>query len=397
MTPADTSAPGGTAEQDVRRSAEREGGARLSNRPHDGEPEARSPVSAEDVSLLDLLIPLVRRAKLLIGLPLACALLAGLGSLALPPMFTAQTSLTPVSSSSTGGLSGSALASLAGLAGQLGVSSGTGGAIAPEFFAEILKSRELLTGTLESRFHDPGSTGAERPLLDILRIKGRTQQERLNRGIRVFAKAIKTRVDRATGIVTLEVSARDPQLAADIANRMRVILNDFNLERRQSQSREQARFTRERLAEAEGELRQAERAVLGFLQANRQYRGAPLLEFQAGQLQRAVELKQEVYVSLVKAYDEARIAEVRDTPVITTIDSAVPPDMRSSPRPVLNSVIALLAGGVFALVLVFLLEQRTRAKLFAATEYQGFRQPPAAAGGREALAPKGSEALGGVP
>jgi uncharacterized protein involved in exopolysaccharide biosynthesis len=351
---------------------------------------------AEDVSLTELLGPLVRRRKLLVAIPVGCALLGVLVSLVMPSVYTAQTSITPVSSSSSGGLSGSALASLAGLAGQLGVSAGVGTAIAPEFFAEVLKSRELLTATLESRFKDPGAKGSERALLDILDVDGDSPQVRMNRGVRILTKKVKTRVDRPTGIVILEVKAGNPQLAADVANQMRVVLNSFNLERRQSQSREQARFTRERLAEAEAELREAERAELRFLQANREYRGSPLLEFQAGQVKRAVELRQEVYVSLVKAHDEARIAEVRDTPVITTIDSAVPPDMRSSPRPVLNSVIGLLMGGVFALVLVFLLEQRARAGRFPAPEPEGFWQPPVAASGRDAPARQESEPIEGA-
>jgi uncharacterized protein involved in exopolysaccharide biosynthesis len=358
-------------------------------------PQASRAEHAADVSLAEVLAPLFRRWKLLVAIPVGCAVFGGLVSLILPPVYTAQTTITPVTSSSSGGLSGTALASLAGLAGQLGVSGGGGTTVAPEFFAEVLKSRELLTATLESRFKDAEARDAERPLLDIIGIEGKTQPERVSRGVRALAKKIKTRVDRPTGIVILEVKAGDAQLAADVANRMRVILNSFNLERRQSQSREQARFTRERLAEAESELRDAERAELRFLQANREYRGSPLLEFQAGQVKRAVELRQEVYVSLVKAYDEARIAEVRDTPVITTIDSAVAPDVRSSPRPVLNSVIGLLAGAVFALMLVFLLEQRTRAMRFAAPESQGFRQP-ATAGGRDPLTAKGTGPIEGL-
>ena len=316
--------------------------------------------SADDVSVREVLRPLVRHRRMLLGVPVACALLAGAVGLILPSTYKAETTMTPVTTASLGGLTGSALASLVGLAGQLGVSSGSGGAISPDFFAEVLKSRELLTATLESRFRDAGADGAERPLLEILRVKGRTAEERLGRGVRELTKRVKTRVDRATGIVSLEVTSSNPQLSADVANRMREILNTFNLERRQSQSREQARFARERVAAAEVELREAERAQLRFLQANRQYIGSPLLEFQAGQLQRAVDLKQEVYVSLAKSYEEARIAEVRDTPVITTIDSATAPYRRSSPRPVLMMVIALLGSGVLCLFGVYALEQRAR-------------------------------------
>jgi uncharacterized protein involved in exopolysaccharide biosynthesis len=309
------------------------------------------------VSLLELAEPLARRWKLVLGIPAVLGLVAGLVSAILPSVYSAQTTLTPVASSSIGGLGVSALASLAGLAGQLGVSTGAGGTISPDFIAQVLKSREVLTATVESRFR---SGNEERPLLDILGVEGRSPAVRLSRGIRKLEKSVRTRVDHATGIVTLMVQAKDPVLAADIANRMRVILNSFNLERRQSQSREQARFTRERLSEAEAELRAAEAAQLRFLQANREYLGSPVLEFEAGRLQRIVDLKQEVYVSLAKAYDEARISEVRDTPVITTIDSAVAPDRPSGPKLVLNVVIGVLIGGILAFILVFLLERRAR-------------------------------------
>jgi len=336
--------------------------------------------SADDVSLLELVGPLVRRWKLVLGIPAALGLIAGLLSVVLPPVYTAQTTLTPVASSPIGGLGVSALASLAGLAGQLGMSSGVSGTISPEFISQVLKSREVLTATVESRFRDGNE---ERPLLDILEVKGRTPSVRVSRGIRKLEKAVRTKVDHGTGIVTLMVQARDPVLAAEITNRMRVILNSFNLERRQSQSREQARFTRERLSEAETELRAAEAAQLRFLQANREYSGSPVLEFEAGRLQRIVDLKQEVYVSLAKAHDEARISEVRDTPVITTIDTAVPPDRPSAPRPVLNAVIAILIGGILAFLLAFLLERRVRAVPPAESEQPPSRQPASAARGRD--------------
>ncbi|MFL5403229.1 MAG: GNVR domain-containing protein [Gemmatimonadales bacterium] len=341
---------------------------------------ATGPRSAEEVSLMDLLSPLVRRWKLLLGLPLALGFVVGLVSLVLPSVYTAQTTLTPVAPTSS--LSGGALSSLAGLAGQLGVSTGGGGSVSPDFIANVLKSREVLTATLQSPFHT-SSDKRELPLLEIMKVKGRTDAQRLSRGVRILGALVQTKVDRATGIVTLLVKQRDPNLAADIANQMRVILNDFNLERRQSQSREQARFTKERLTEAETELRQAEAAQLRFLQANRDYRGSPLLDFEGSRLQRTVDLRQEVYVSLVKAYDEARISEVRDTPVITTIDSAVAPDHRSAPRPALNAAIAVLAGGMVAFILVFLLEQRAQAAQPAASEPPTRQAPRGRESGRE--------------
>ncbi len=334
----------------------------------------RRPRLAEVVSIHDVVAPLARRWRLLFGLPLGLAFVVGLISLLLPSVYTAQTTLTPAASSSVGGLSGSALASLAGLAGQLGVAAGGGGSLSPDFIADVLRSREVLTATLASEFPDPASK-TRRPLLDILRIEGKSESARISEGVRRLEKLVKTQVDHSTGIVTLMVKARDPQLAAAITNRMRDILNSFNLERRQSQSREQARFTRERLAQAEAELRQAESAQLRFLQRNREYTGSPLLEFEHSRLRRAVDLKQEVYTSLAKGYEEARIAEVRDTPVITTIDTAVAPDRRSSPRPVLNGVIGFLMGGVLAFGLILLLEQSGRTSRTSAPDHPERRKP----------------------
>jgi uncharacterized protein involved in exopolysaccharide biosynthesis len=340
--------------------------------------------SAEDVSLAELLTPLVRRWKLLLSIPILSGLVAFMVSMVLPPVFTAQTTLTPAASSA-GGLSGGALAGLAGLAGQLGMATASGSSISPEFIADLLKSREVLTTTLQSRFHADSENG-ERPLLDILRIEGRTQPARVSRGVSRLSKAVETEIARGTGIVTLRVEAGNPRLAADIANKMVVILNDFNLERRQSQSREQARFTGERLTEAQTELRQAEAAQLRFMQANREYRGSPVLEFEAGRLQRAVDLRQEVYVSLVKTYDEARISQVRDTPVIMTIDSAVAPQGPSAPRPIRNFLIAFLLGGIIAFGLVFLLDQRGRGRRPAAAEYRASSQTRGPAADRESAA-----------
>jgi uncharacterized protein involved in exopolysaccharide biosynthesis len=151
------------------------------------------------------------------------------------------------------------------------------------------------------------------------------------------------------------------------------LLNQFNLERRQSQSHEQRRFTGDRLREAEQELREAERAQLRFLQTNRQYEGSPLLEFQAAQLARAVQLKQEVFLTLTKAHEEARIAEVRDTPVLTVIDSAVAPAKRSGPRRVLGTVVAFIVGGTLGVLLAYLATAWARTRRAPAPDYLEFR------------------------
>jgi uncharacterized protein involved in exopolysaccharide biosynthesis len=299
----------------------------------------------------ELLGPVRRRWRLVAACSLAAGMLAAVISLLLPPVYTARTTFTPVASSQ--GASGG-LASLVGLAGQLGLSSLTGGSIPPEYFAEVLRSRSILEATLRSKFPTGDSAAAERPLLDILKVNAPSPGARMEQGALALDGLVLASVDKRTGIIDLRVKSNSPVVAASVANRMVQLLNEFNLDRRQVQSREQRRFTGERTQQAQEELRVAEAALLRFLQSNREYVSSPVLEYQYNRLQREVQVKQEVYLTLTKAYEEARVAEVRDIPVLTIIDPAVPPVLRSSPRRKLNTLLGLFLGGVIGIAAAYL-------------------------------------------
>ncbi len=312
---------------------------------------ARDSSAAGAPSFFDLLTPVVRRWRLIVGLPLTTGVGGVLLAFLLPPAYTAKTTFIPAV-----GTGSSLPPGLSGLVGQLGVTLGNANSLSPDFFAEVLRSRELLEATLLSSFDDPSHHGAKRPLLDLLAQSGKTEQERLDNGVRYVEDHISQRVDRRTGIVTLAFVARWSTLAADVANRMVELLDKFNLERLRSQSGARRRFAGERLAQAEAELHQAEAAHLRFLQSNRRYSDSPLLSFEENRLARQVQLRQEVFVTLTREFEEARIAEVRDTPLLTIIDPAVPPDRRSSPHRKLIVALLIIAGELTALALVFFRE-----------------------------------------
>ncbi|HEV8176156.1 MAG TPA: Wzz/FepE/Etk N-terminal domain-containing protein [Gemmatimonadales bacterium] len=324
-----------------------------------------------DISLFEMLSPLVRRWRLVAATALGCAALTAVVLLLQRPIYTAETNFTPETPGNSS-VAGS-IAGLAGLAGQLGLGSASGTSVSPDFFAELIHSREVLRSTLTTEFSDPAARDKKRTLLELMDVRGGSSEERLQKGSRRLAAQSDASVEKTTGIVTLQVEMPDAQLAADVANRMIALLNQFNLERRQSQSHEQRRFTGDRLRDAEAELREAERAQLRFLQANRQYIGSPLLEFQAAQHERTVQVKQEVFLTLTKAHEEARIAEVRDTPVLTVIDPAVPPAMRSRPKRVLGVAVALIIGGLFGIALAYIGAFRSRVRRDSTPDYVDFQ------------------------
>jgi tyrosine-protein kinase Etk/Wzc len=334
------------------------------------EPPRRAPREA-DISLFELMTPLVTRWKLVTATAIACALTAAVFLLLQRPTYTAITTFTPENSTSSGLMS--SLVGLAGLAGQLGLASGSSSSVSPEFFVRLVDSDEVLRSTLLAEFPDPDSSAIRRQLLQLLDIKGRSREEQVQRGVSALRKVTAASTDKSTGIVTLRVKLHSADLAAAVGNHMVQLLNRFNLETRQSQSREQRRFSGERLAVAEGELRAAEQAQLAFLQRNRQYLDSPLLAFEYNRLSRQVQLRQEVYQTLTKAHEEARIAEVRDTPVLTVIDSAVAPVRPSGPRRVLGSMVALVFGGALGLLLAYVAAALTRARRSPTADYLEFR------------------------
>jgi uncharacterized protein involved in exopolysaccharide biosynthesis len=134
--------------------------------------------------------------------------------------------------------------------------------------------------------------------------------------------------------------------------------------RSKAYARERREFIELRLAEAEQALRTSEDRLRVFLEKNRQFRGSPELEFQYERLQRHVALDQEVFTTLRRQYEEARIEEVNDTPLLTIIDMAVPPTRRSFPRRrklvIISFGLALIIGTLLAFVREF--AERARAR-----------------------------------
>jgi uncharacterized protein involved in exopolysaccharide biosynthesis len=327
------------------------------------------PEDREDVSVFDLLTPLVRRRRIIALTALGCALITAIVVLILPTRFTATTTFVPEAPKES-----SLSSSLGGLATQFGLGAQIGTAYSADFMADVLRSRGIREAVLATEFPDPrdGAGRVNRPLLQILQVDGDTPARRLEIGIRTLDKATSISLDRRTGVVSLKVTLGDPDLAARVANQMVEELNRFNVERRRSQSGEERLFTERRLEEARLELADAEEELVRFLQRNRQFSEFSVVAVGARRLERRVQLKQEVLATLSRSYEEARINEVRETPVLTVIDRADPPAWKSFPRRTLSVIAALLVGAVLGMAIAYLAEARRRVRPEVRPDYREF-------------------------
>jgi uncharacterized protein involved in exopolysaccharide biosynthesis len=316
-------------------------------------------------SVFELLAPLARRWRTIVIFPLALVIAATAYRLIVGNEYTAKSTFTQESS---GFSLTSNLGALASIAGKFGIGGAAGGAgSSPDFYADVLSSRTILDDVLRTPFTSEGSS-QPRSLLEIADRGGDSPAERMEKGRRWLSGSVNTNVDNVTGIVTLRVTMPQPRLSADVANRFVELLNQFNLERRQSQSREERKFTGARLAEAEAQLRSAEAAHRRFLENNR-VATSPLLVFEEARRRRAVDLRQEIYEALSRKYEESRIAEVQDTPVITVIDTAVPPVKKSSLGLAALWALAIVFGTMCGVIVAYLLELWSTARTTYREQY----------------------------
>jgi uncharacterized protein involved in exopolysaccharide biosynthesis len=125
---------------------------------------------------------------------------------------------------------------------------------------------------------------------------------------------------------------------------------------------------------ARAELDSAETKVLEFLESNREFRDAPQLVARYDHLQRDVTIKQEVLLTLSRSFEEARIQEVNDAPVITVIDQAIRPVQPSRPLRRLIVVTTMLLSAFLALVVAIIHEFVGRIRDFHPQDYDEYRQ-----------------------
>jgi uncharacterized protein involved in exopolysaccharide biosynthesis len=137
-----------------------------------------------------------------------------------------------------------------------------------------------------------------------------------------------------------------------VAERVLDLVHRFNLETRQSQALAERRFIEARLAETERELVASEGRLQAFLERNRRYDNSPDLRFEYERLQRQVGLRQQVYNSLSQSYEQAKIEEVRNTPVLTVVEPPVRPVEPDSRGLLPKALIGLFLGGFLAVGLV---------------------------------------------
>lgn len=86
----------------------------------------------------------------------------------------------------------------------------------------------------------------------------------------------------------------------------------------------------------------------------------PTLALDYGRLVRELKVQETVYTLLTSQYEQAKLAEARDTPTVQVLDPGIPAERKSRPLIRLNMMLAGILALAVGIALAFLLEYRER-------------------------------------
>lgn len=322
--------------------------------------------SGEDISLFVLATTLLRQRWRIVRWMLLGAVLGALSGLLTPPKYLASASFVPQGNDA-------ARSGLASLAGQLGVSLSAGDqSLSPEFYASLLKSRVLLGPIARDSFVVAERGAAKIAFVDLFSLRGPSGPAKEDDALALLTNMVDVSISRSTGVVAVSVESRWRSVSLDIVTRLIKGVSEFNEEVRQGQAAAERKFVGERLAITSDELRAAEDRLANFLRMNRVLSNSPQLIVERERLQRELSLRQQMAATLTQSYEEARIREVRDTPVITVFEppaAPVKPEQRHLLLPVFIGLTLGGAVGVLAVLLSAMMARRRAAGDHDANEF----------------------------
>lgn len=330
------------------------------------------PLDDDEISPVEIVNTLLRNWRIVLIFPIVFVLATAAWSLTRDRTYAASASFSPQAAEGPGAAGGAAA-----LAQQFGLNlGGTQARASPQFFAYLLRSRALLRQAVEAEYELPADDGGiwRGSLVEYwdLHAAGGPLPPWL-RATELLQGRLATNVTRETGVVQLTVTADHPILAEQIAGRLLELLNQFNLQARQRLAQQESEFIEGRLEEARAELNEAERAIQAFLQQNREYRNSPALILQHDRLERQIAMRQELYTSLLRSQEQARIDVVRDIPLLTVIEhpegAAKPRGRQTVERVLLAGVLGLLLG----IFVAFVVQMGRRSRDARDPHYQEFQ------------------------
>ncbi len=288
---------------------------------HDRAPPSAFVPRDDGVSLREFLLFIWRSRWVALGAGVLCAIVAAVAAWVVTPEYTASVVLLPVSTHGGSVDLGSSASELSGLASLAGINLNGANQVKTEAIATL--ESEILTeqyirqhDLLPILFsHDWNAATRQWKTTDPQKVPTPWKANRRFKDVRAIDD------DTKTGLITLTIRWKSPYLAAEWANGLVKLTNDYLRQRA---------------------IDEAERNIA----------------YLSGEVSKTniVEVKSAIYTLMESEIKNEMIARGRDEYALRVIDPAVPPEKMSFPRPVLWTAGAFL-GGIFLGLLVNVLRE----------------------------------------
>ena len=301
----------------------------------------------------------------------------------IPPYYKCEVMLAPESGGGSGSLGG-----LASLASSFGVSLGGGGgnaggdAITPSLYPDLMKSTDFKTSLFPIKVHSKkdktsmtyydylknewkepwwedffGLMAPEKKkdtLVNNFELTG--EQSRI---AGMINKNVLCKIDKKTGLISIDVKAQDPYIAALLADSVKARLQDFLTDYRTKKSRHDLEYAEMLQAQAKKDYEHARQKYVEFVDANQDIVLESIRQKQTD-LENDLQLQYNNYNTLnaqVLAY-KAKVQEA--TPAFTTLQRATVPLVPAGPKKGLIIFVCLLLAALFTTIYVLYKEHQLK-------------------------------------
>ena len=277
--------------------------------------ESSPSVDEDEIDLLELIRTLLEAWKTIVGITLVCIGLAVAYALYAPEVFKAETLLAPASEEKSG--ASSALSQFGGLAAMAGISIPSDSNV--EQVVATLNSRKFLRHYIDGKkllpvlFEDIWDADNQSWMVPSVEDEPTEQK-----AVDAFKEILSVDEDKKSGLITLSISWKDPEVAAEWANNLVKQLNEQLREQAIADSKKRVGYLEQELAKT---TLQDMRAVL--------------------------------YNLLESEKQKAMLANVNEDFALEVIDPAVAPETREKPKRKLIVALGGVCGGFLGIFAVF--------------------------------------------
>ena len=339
--------------------------------------EQQIPMAEDEIDIKDLIIPVWKARKQILGVALICAFLGGLIGFLTPATYTASSTFLPKTAESGAGGNLGGLAALAGINLNAPVS---GWDLPPSMYARVLSSEPFRNRILEANITWEGKTisyreylinrpstffgtvkeytlGLPGKILSAFQSQGISEGKNIGKFLilsdedyklhQQLGDIISISNDKKEGIVSLTVVEKDPMVAAQLAKVTEEILQDWIIEHKAKNARAQYEFIEKQYLAKQREFFALQDQVSSFMDRN-QNMSLAFYQGRLNRLQTEFALVSSVYSELAKQKEQAAIQLSKDTPTFSVIEPVKVPKEKSAPKKSFYVLGGFIIGFIFA-------------------------------------------------